>query len=510
MTAAEAAPSTALPTSLACAGCGLRIPDDAPLAFACPWARPGDDVDHVLVRRLAASAGHFAVDTAADNPFVRWRTRFHAYHRARALGWSDARYRRLVERLDERVCRVDGRGFRITPFARADGLSDALGFAAAGGVWVKDETGNVSGSHKARHLFGTLLELTVEEARGALRLEEARGAAPVEAEARGAPRRDKPRPAAERPPLAIASCGNAALAAAVVARAAQRRLDVFVPSDADPVVVDRLRALGANLTACERQPGVAGDPTYAALLRALDSGAVPFTCQGNLNGLAIEGGATLGWELAAAVGAPGGPPRIDRLVVQVGGGALLSGVVAGLAEGAPPGFRPPRVHAVQPAAVHPLARAFELLQARVAAGEPLAAALAEASRHRSEFMWPWETEPHSVAHGIIDDETYDWRACVEAMLASGGDPLIVTESTLLEANALARSTTGIDVDQTGSAGLAGLLDLVRNRAIGPAETAVVLFTGAVRHPPAAAPTESGVASAGQRRPRSPTAASGGT
>ena len=41
---------------------------------------------------------------------------------------------------------------------------DALGLSPAGGVWVKDETGNVSGSHKARHLFGTLLEIVVAEA----------------------------------------------------------------------------------------------------------------------------------------------------------------------------------------------------------------------------------------------------------------------------------------------------------------------------------------------------------
>ncbi len=156
------------PTALVCAGCGHRVTDGAPLAFACPAARPGDDVDHVLVRELepaAAAAGAFGDDPASPNPYVRWRTRFHAYHRARAIGWSDADYGALVERLDAAVAIVDGHGFRVTPFARSDALSDALGFTAAGGVWVKDETGNVSGSHKARHLFGTLLELAVEEAR---------------------------------------------------------------------------------------------------------------------------------------------------------------------------------------------------------------------------------------------------------------------------------------------------------------------------------------------------------
>ena len=512
MTEARPAGVAALPTALVCAGCGHRVPDEAPLAFACPAARPGDDVDHVLVR--VTVAGHeagepeaFAEDPKAPNPYVRWRTRFHAWHRARALGWSDAEYVGLVQRLDTAVALVDGHGFRITPFARSGPLSDALGFSAAGGAWVKDETGNVSGSHKARHLFGTLLELAVEEAR--------RGAAttPAPPDAGAATTPAPPAavpagavPAAERAPLAIASCGNAALAAGVVARAAGRRLDVFIPPDADPVVVERLRALGAACTVCEREPGIAGDPTYHALLRAIEGGSIPFTCQGNLNGLAIEGGETLGWELAAAVGTAGGPARLDRVVVQVGGGALLSSVIAGLRYG---GAALPRIHAVQPATVHPLARAFERVRARVAAGESAAAALADATRHRSAFMWPWEQEPRSVAHGIIDDETYDWRACLAGMLESGGGPLVTSEATLEEANALARSTTGIDVDHTGSAGLAGLLDLVRTRAIHPDENVAVLFTGAARRPPTPAPGEQPVTRAAHRRLHSHHATSGG-
>ncbi len=489
MTDARPVVAAALPTALVCAGCGFRVPDDASLAFACPAGAPGDDVDHILVRVLdpaaAVAADALGDDPASLNPYARWRTRFHAWHRALALGWNDAEYVGLVGRLDTAIAMVDGHGFRITPFARSGALSDALGFSAAGGVWVKDETGNVSGSHKARHLFGTMLELGVEEAR-----RDAAGS----------------RPPSERAPLAIASCGNAALAAAVVARAADRHLDVFIPPDADPVVVERLRALGAACTVCEREPGVAGDPTYRALLRAIAAGAVPFTCQGNLNGLAIEGGETLGWELAAAVGAPGGPARLDRVVVQVGGGALLSSVIGGLRYG---GVALPRIHAVQPATVHPLARAFERVRTRVEAGEPANDVLADAARHRSAFMWPWEREPHSVAHGIIDDETYDWRACVAGMLASGGGPIIVSEARFEEANALARTATGIDVDHTGSAGLAGLLDLVRTRAVRPDETVAVLFTGAVRRPPTPAPGDHPVTRAAHRRLHAHHATSGG-
>jgi threonine synthase len=489
-----------LPTALVCAGCGHRVPDEAPLAFACPAARPGDDVDHLLVRVTVGGQDASAEEAGAPNPYVRWRTRFHAYDRARAMSWSDAEYVRLVQRLDTAVALVDGHGFRITPFARSGPLSDALGFSATGGAWVKDETGNVSGSHKARHLFGTLLELAVEEARQRAIAGGTSAAGP----AAGLPAVGQS--AVESAPLAIASCGNAALAAAVVARAAERRLEVFIPPDADPVVVERLRALGAACTVCEREPGLAGDPTYHALLRAVDAGAVPFTCQGNLNGLAIEGGETLGWELAAAVGAPGGPPSLDRVVVQVGGGALLSSVIAGLRYSA---AALPRIHAVQPATVHPLARAFERVRGRVAAGEPAVEVLADAGCHRSAFMWPWELEPRSIAHGIIDDETYDWRACLAGMLESGGGPLVTSEIALEEANALARSTTGIDVDHTGSAGLAGLLDLLGTRAIHPDENVAVLFTGAVRRPPTPAPGEQPITHAAHRRLHSHHATSGG-
>ena len=47
----------------------------------------------------------------------------------------------LVEQVDADIAAVAGTGFHVTPFERADALSDALGFGVDGGVWVKDETG---------------------------------------------------------------------------------------------------------------------------------------------------------------------------------------------------------------------------------------------------------------------------------------------------------------------------------------------------------------------------------
>jgi threonine synthase len=426
---------------LVCAGCGAEPPSSSPDPFRCPNAGRGDDVDHVLRRELDLSAVDFPAADPEPNPFLRYRALLHAFH----LGLPEDEFCALVRRLDERVAAVDGHGFRATPFARSDELSERLGFSGSGGVWVKDETGNVAGSHKARHLFGVLLYLEVAERLGLA-------------------------DASRRPQLAIASCGNAALAAAVVAAAGERPLQVFVPTDADPVVLARLEALRARITACPRA-GAPGDPTYHKLLEALDAGAVPFTCQGNLNGLAVEGGQTLAYELAAA-GA-----RLDRLIVQVGGGALASACIHGLREAAALGAIPsvPRVDTVQTEAAWPLKRAFEAVAAR---GD-----LAYAATHRSEFMWPWEREPHSVAHGILDDETYDWLAVVEGMLATGGRPLVAGEETLVRANELAVETTGIDVDATGSAGLAGLLALREAGAIGDEERVALLFTGVRRAGP---------------------------
>jgi threonine synthase len=327
-------------------------------------------------------------------------------------------------------------------------------------VWVKDETRGVSGSHKGRHLMGVLIHLAVVEEAGLLDPARRRG-------------------------LAIASCGNAALAAAVVARAGGWRLTVFVPAGADPAVVRRLAGLRAEVVACPRRPGERGDPAYLRLREELDGGALPFTTQGNENGLAIEGGETLGYELATDLaGLPGG---LDHLVVQVGGGALASSCIQALREAAELGAldRLPRVHTVQTAGAHPLERAYGRVRALLPPEPGRAAvrrAMAEAAAHRSAFMQPWEKTPHSVATGILDDETYDWRAVVEGMLMTGGRPLVVGEELLLEANQLAATATGIPVDPTGSSGLAGLLELRRSGAIGGTDRAAVLFTGVRRRP----------------------------
>lgn len=437
---------------LVCAGCGASPSARAWFPFSCPNRGVGD-VDHVLVRVLdTKSADLPSASELEECPFVRYRSLLHSAYRASGIRMGDRGFVDLVRRLDRAIEAVDGRGFRTTPLERSAVISEALGFSSTGGVLVKDETGNVAGSHKARHLMGVLLHIEVAT--------EALGDA-------AAPLR-----------LAVASCGNAALAAATLAAASGRELVVFVPPDAPGAIITRIRSLGAEVRQCPRRQGEHGDPTVAALHRELSGGALPFTCQGDLNGLAIEGGETLAYEIATELHRQGS--TVDHIVVQVGGGALASSCAQGFDEAVALGMasKRPRFHTVQTKSAHPLERAhLRLAQELERSPQDLDVLLGHAARHRSRYMWPWESEPKSIASGILDDETYDWLAAARAMLETGGKPVVVGEVQLARAHELGRRA-GYHADPTGTAGLAGVADLVSSGEIHPDEKVVVVFTGA--------------------------------
>jgi threonine synthase len=414
---------------LRCAVCRAELGADAVWPWRCPNAPVGESA-HVLWR-VAQLKPLRPVDD--PNPFVAFDSSLVWSALADARGMNIDARRMLVRELDDAVATIDGTGFRVTPFFRSGRLSRALGFADEGGVWVKDDTVNVSGSHKARHLMTILLHLLACERLGIT-------------------------PPAERAPLAIASCGNAALAAATLAAAATWPLSVFVPTHGDPWVLERLIALGAEVVLCNRRSNdPPGDPCVHRFRQAVAEGAIPFSVQGTENALCLDGGRTIGWEVTEVLGA-----HIDRVFVQVGGGALATSVGLAFADA---GVHP-RLHAVQTEGCAPLDRAWQ--KAGSLAPDVLGA------RWR-DFMWPWETEPRSAASGILDDETYDWLGIVQALRDSGGSSIVATETLVSDAHELAQSTTNIDVDPTGTAGLAGLL-AVRDE-VADDERVVVLFTG---------------------------------
>ncbi|MGH8926306.1 MAG: pyridoxal-phosphate dependent enzyme [Acidimicrobiia bacterium] len=339
------------------------------------------------------------------------------------------------------MAEVDGKGFSITPLTRQHSLGVALGLAAS--LWVKDDTGNVGGSHKVRHLFGTMLHLAVDEEPGG--------------------------------ELAIASCGNAALAAAVVAKAARRPIQVFVPIWADRTIVKALKDLDAKVVVSKRTAATVGDPTVEQMQIAIRKGATPFSVQGPFTATALDGGRTMGWELAEQLALA----RVEgtvSLFLQVGGGALAASTWQGLNEGIREQWlaAAPVLNTVQTEAAAPLNRAWRLLRDF---SDDRAVQAESARSNPDKFMWAWEQVGTSRATGILDDVTYDWLPVVEAMLGSGGQPHVIPESLVEAGHRLAVSETHIAADHTGTAGLAALLDPTIAEQARQYDHVVVFFTG---------------------------------
>jgi threonine synthase len=395
-----------------------------------------------------------------------------------------------------RLLRMEGRDFEVTPLTEESGLAAALG--RNGRLWVKNETGNVTGSHKGRHLMATLLYLE------ALR---------------------KVKGGSIKKVLAIYSCGNAALGASAVARAGGYELHAFVPEDVDPVVAAMLAERGTIVERIPRSGTGAGDPCYLAFRKSLaEKGWIPFACAGNENWSNIEGGATLGWEMVMQL--LDRSEKLDCVVIQVGGGALARSVAQALEEALQIGFIQvlPRIHVCQPAGGFPFVRAYLLALAEIArrsghafdlsydrGAEPVVqlqrmtafacacpdqiqevatfvqrrfdsplvqSVLKDMAGFAGHFMWPWDGgTPHSLAHGILDDVTYDWYHLLRAVLRSGGRAEILAEDTIRAAYAKAQSHTGIPVCPTGASGLAGLIQLTDSGTIDRGESAGLFFTG---------------------------------
>ena len=454
---------------LRCAGCAATVdPLDvgAPAPFRCPNAERAKNVDHVLAWDPLLAGVRSWPDETSTNPFLRYRTLHHSYHLHLGMGGTDAEYVRLVERLDAALVKQGGPSFHVAPLQPLDALSATTGFE----VWARNDTAGVAGSHKARHLMAILLHLEVSKS-------------PL------------------RTPLAIASCGNAAIAAATLARAAGRTVTVFVPTWANPAVLEHLKSLGARTVPCERRESdPAGDPCMHRFHEAIAKGALPFCVQGPENGFTIDGGATSGQELVDAFAMLGVP---ERLFVQVGGGAWASGVWRGLRDGRAMGVidQLPVLHCVQAQGCAPLVEAWRTVAERaltalgkaqlfdhgddVVAGalvtsearSAVESALQWALTHRPSVMRVW-ADPHSVATGILDDEAYDWAALVRAMLVSGGWPITVTDEHIRSAT-VAINAASIDADETGSAAAAGLLAF-RERFDAPAGGRVAVTVTGVR------------------------------
>ena len=423
-------------TGLTCSVCGAKVDIATPFSWKCPNAT---DVDRQHVLRFDVPIEAFR-PTDDVNPFLAYRPYLAVDAFGAAIGLDDSTRKVIIQELDDAVKAIDGVGFTRTPMLRADALSDALGFTEDGGIWIKDETHNVAGSHKARHLFTELVHLVMAERAGV---------APWKSPS-------------DRPMLAIASCGNAAIAASTLAAAVQWPIAVHVPTAASPSVIAKLESLHADIRVCpRRETDPAGDPCVLRFREAVAAGAIPFGVQGTENAWCLDGGRTIGWEMLKEIG-----HRVDRIFIQVGGGAFASCVASSMCNVG----THPKLHAVQTEGCAPLARAWNIAMNN--------GGTREAGPRWAQCMWVWENEPHSLADGILDDETYDWIGILDGMSDTGGSPVVASEDAVVRAHRMAREFTDISVSPTGSAGLAGILQI--RDSIADDERIVVVFSGVLR------------------------------
>ena len=415
----SAGAGAAATTGWRCAVCATEVDVATPLPFVCPRATRHDR--HHVLHPVVSGPPVAVLDD--PNPFVAYGPRMAWWTFGAAHGLDSSTLAAMAADVAS--------GFSVTPVRRHALELGAPPATPTTDVWVKDETGNVGGSHKGRHLVGIMLHLRIAEHLGLA-------------------------PSGGRPPLAIASCGNAAIAAATIAGRAGWTLRVFVPESASTTVLTLLESLGAVVTVCPRRDDdPLGDPAVLRFREAVADGALPFSVQGPENALCLDGGRTIGWELADAV-------ALDRVVVQVGGGAFAACAGWGLGPTV-------RLDTVQTQGCAPLARAWWRAKDASLAGAAVAA-------RWSQLMTPWD-RPSSIADGILDDETYDWLGDFAVMSVSGGVPLVVPEEAVRRALDVAR-TTGIPVSATGAAGLAGLL--VNDGQVAAGERVAVIFSGVAR------------------------------
>ncbi len=374
-----------LPWSLECSACG-RIRGAEGLPGVCDCGQP-------LLVRYPSAPPPGAQAHLRERPWTMWR------------------YREWLPLADGESPVTLGEGG--TPLLAVERVAARHGF---GDLWVKDESGNPTGSFKARGL-----------------------AAAVTRAVQAGVRR-----------LVVPTAGNAGVALAAYATRAGVAARVYAPASTPPTILTQIRSFGAELVLVE---GHIGDCGKAARAYAADTGALDVSTL--REPYRIEGKKSLGLELAEQFGWT----LPDVIVYPTGGGTGLIGMWKAFGELAAAGWVRgplPRMYSVQSAGCAPVVQAF---RAGAAACTP----------------WP---EPRTIAAGLQVPSPLGDRLMLAALRQSGGDAVTVTDAQLVAAAQQLQTLEGIDASPEGGATLAGALEL-KARGVVTAEQRIVLFnTGA--------------------------------
>jgi threonine synthase len=279
-------------------------------------------------------------------------------------------------------------------------------------LYIKDESGQPTGSFKARGLamaVSRAIELGVEE-------------------------------------FVIPTAGNAGGALSAYAARAGKRAHVYMPQDAPAVNVAEIRATGADLVLVD---GLISDAGKLAASAARERGW--FDVSTMKEPYRLEGKKTMGLELAEAFGWQ----LPDVIVYPAGGGTGLVGMWKAFQELDELGWLAngrPKMVAVQAAGCAPVVRAFN------------------AGARECQF-WP---NARTIAAGLRVPHAFGHKLILKALYESNGRAVAVTDDEIRHAQEQIARLEGIFAAPEGAATLAGAIRLLDDGWLDP-DTRIVLY-----------------------------------
>jgi threonine synthase len=320
------------------------------------------------------------------------------------------RYREVlpVDAPEDRVSLGEG----FTPLLPTPNLAAAVGLPR---LFVKDESGNPTGSFKARGLT-TAISM-----------------------ARHFGVRD----------VCLPSAGNAGGALAAYAARAGLRAHVYFPADVPRVFVMEAEAHGAEVVLVE------GLISEAARRCAADASAGGwFDCATFREPYRVEGKKTMGYEIAEQMGWK----LPDAILYPTGGGTGLVGMWKAFDEMEQMGFIPPgrpRIYAVQAEGCAPVVKAFA---------------------DGADECAPWPNAS-TLAHGLRIPKPLADFLILRALRASHGAGLAVSDAEIVAGVKEAARTEGLFMCPEGGACVAALRKLKASGHLSPDDSIVVFNTG---------------------------------
>ncbi|PYS91335.1 MAG: threonine synthase [Acidobacteria bacterium] len=268
--------------------------------------------------------------------------------------------------------------------------------------------------------------------------------------------------------VAVPSAGNAAGAMAAYAARAGMEAHIFMPADTPKANVVECQQTGANVTLID---GLITDCGKIVAERKKDEGW--FDVSTLKEPYRVEGKKTMGYELAEQLAVPVGsgsgnhsanrqqPTAYtlpDVIIYPTGGGTGLIGMWKAFDEMQQMGWidsKRPRMITVQSSTCAPIVRAFE-----------------NGERFADEFE-----NASTVASGLRVPKAIGDFLILDAIRASGGTAIAVTDEELMAAVAEIGAATGIFAAPEGAACLPALRKLIAAGQISSGETVVLFNTG---------------------------------